>query len=550
MTDVLQKNLAQLQQSLASYLVADEVAQILKAFVYAKKAHEGQMRRSGDPYISHPLAVAQILASLKLDHQCLMAALLHDVVEDTVISYDDLAQEFGTNVADLVNSVTKITNIPFRTKAEEQAENFQKMIVATGDDVRVILIKLADRLHNMRTLGSMPANKAKRIARETLEIYAPIAKKLGLYDIYTELEVLGFHIIHYMRASLIDKAVQKVRKKHQKIINKIKQELTLHLQNSGLSVEIIGREKHSYSIYRKIKEKKISFKDAMGVYTFKVLVDSRDNCYVALGKVHELYKLVPGNIRDHIAIPKINGYQALHTTIFGSDKLNIEIQIRTNEMNEFAHKGISVLNHKALKNNDLQEWSNLIKELHTNSDNASDFLANFKNDLSKTDAIYVFSPQGKIFDLPRDSCAVDFAYKVFSDIGNSCVACRINREPANLTQKLRNSDMVEIITAPYAQPQEEWLDFVKTSRAKSHIQKHIKKQQKISLIALGEILLNMELAKSNTYFEQINMFFIAKALKKNQVGNSNDLFYKIGQEGDKKAKEVADFLIELEKNSK
>jgi len=437
MNNLLQNELINFKEKLVSYLVEDEVIEVFKAYKYAERAHEGQQRQSGEPYISHPLAVAQILVDLRIDYQCLMAALLHDVVEDTFVTYDNLVQEFGVRVADLVFGVTKLTHIDFQTKAQAQAENFQKMAMAMVKDIRVILIKLADRLHNMRTLGSVPSVKAKRVAQETLDIYAPIAKRLGLYDIYLEFEDLGFNVIHPMRANLIKSSMQKVRKKHKNVIDKVKQRLSSHLRDFGLFGEVIGSEKHLYSIYRKMNQDNMSFVDIMNIYTLKVVVDSQDNCYRTLGKVHELYKPKPGYIRDYIAIPKVNGYQSLHTTIFVAHDVSIEVQIRTYKMNEFANKGITVLNSKLLQSNDfrIQNWINLIADLQVTSDNSADFLASFKNDLF-SDAVYVFTPRGKIIELPRNSCAIDFAYMVHSDIGDSCVACRINRELAPLWLRL------------------------------------------------------------------------------------------------------------------
>ncbi|MDX1635320.1 MAG: RelA/SpoT family protein, partial [Marinobacter sp.] len=465
---------------LSSYLDSSRINQVRRAYYYAEQAHEGQKRRSGEPYITHPLAVAHILADLKLDHQSLMAAMLHDVIEDTGIPKDALSEQFGEPVADLVDGVSKLTQIEFRTRAEAQAENFQKMTLAMARDIRVILVKLADRLHNMRTLGPLPYEKRQRIATETLDIYAPIANRLGMHSVCTELEDLGFASLYPMRSRYISQAVSKLRGSHQEIIEEIRGKLEEKLSERGLPGRILGREKHLNSIYNKMKFKQKSFHEIMDVYAFRIITESEDDCYRILGAVHSLYKPLPGRFKDYIAMPKANGYQSLHTTLFGMH-VNIEIQIRTEEMEQVANNGIAA--HWMYKNdqsavslvnqNRVDRWVKGLMEMRERTDDSLEFIEHVKVDLFP-DEIYVFTPKGKILELPGGATPVDFAYAIHTDIGNACVACRINRNLASLSQPLQSGQTVEIITAPGARPNPAWLGFVVTGKARSSIRHALK----------------------------------------------------------------------------
>ncbi|WP_413468774.1 RelA/SpoT family protein, partial [Marinobacter sp.] len=469
-----------LVNQLSSYLDSSRINQVRRAYYYAEQAHEGQKRRSGEPYITHPLAVAHILADLKLDHQSLMAAMLHDVIEDTGIPKDALSEQFGEPVADLVDGVSKLTQIEFRTRAEAQAENFQKMTLAMARDIRVILVKLADRLHNMRTLGPLPYEKRQRIATETLDIYAPIANRLGMHSVCTELEDLGFASLYPMRSRYISQAVSKLRGSHQEIIEEIRGKLEEKLSERGLPGRILGREKHLNSIYNKMKFKQKSFHEIMDVYAFRIITESEDDCYRILGAVHSLYKPLPGRFKDYIAMPKANGYQSLHTTLFGMH-VNIEIQIRTEEMEQVANNGIAA--HWMYKNdqsavslvnqNRVDRWVKGLMEMRERTDDSLEFIEHVKVDLFP-DEIYVFTPKGKILELPGGATPVDFAYAIHTDIGNACVACRINRNLASLSQPLQSGQTVEIITAPGARPNPAWLGFVVTGKARSSIRHALK----------------------------------------------------------------------------
>jgi len=537
MVNIYPPDITEFTTFLTSYLAPNEIAQVVNAYNYAANAHKDQQRRSGEPYIIHPLAVAKILANLKMDHECLMAALLHDVVEDTIITFDNLIHEFGETVASLVKGVTKLTSIDFPTKAIEQAENFQKMALAMVRDARVILIKLADRLHNMRTLGSLPSHKARRIAKETLEIYAPIANRLGLHDMYLEFEDLGFSVIYPLRAKRLAAAVNSVRAHHKNIIDTSTKQLIKVLARLGSNVQVNGREKHLYSIYSKIRDKQQTFRQIMDIYAIRVVVDSIDNCYLALGIVHSLYKPLPGKFKDHIAIPKLNGYQSLHTTLLVSSEVNIEVQIRTQEMDFMARNGI--VSHWQQKPNLPLQTSNLkattwmqrVLDLQQSTNNSLEFIESIKHDLVR-DAIYVFTPQGKIIELPRGATAVDFAYMLHSDIGDTCVACRINRNPAPLSQQLHSGEKVEIITAPGAKPNPKWIDFVKTARAKTYINHVINKQKRDQAIVLGTQLLNYELFKFDTSLDYINQLHIDNLLENiglSKINDFNELLELIGK---------------------
>jgi GTP pyrophosphokinase len=523
-----------LTRELSSYLDTNRINQVRRAYYFAEQAHEGQMRKSGDRYISHPLAVARILAEMRLDHQSLMAAMLHDVIEDTGIPKDALADQFGEDVAELVDGVSKLTQIEFRTRAEAQAENFQKMTLAMARDIRVILVKLADRLHNMRTLGPMPYEKRKRIATETLDIYAPIANRLGMHSISTELEDLGFSAMYPMRSKFISKAVTKLRGSHREIIDEIRGRLHEKLEERGLPGRILGREKHLNSIYNKMKFKQKSFREIMDVYAFRIITDNEDDCYRILGAVHSLYKPMPGRFKDYIAMPKVNGYQSLHTTLFGMH-VNIEVQIRTEEMENIANNGIAA--HWLYKNEPsngtsvnqarVDRWVKGLMEMRERADDSLEFIKSVKEDLFP-DEIYVFTPRGKIMELPGGATPVDFAYAIHTDIGNATVACRINRNLGSLSQPLQSGQTVEIITAPGARPNSAWLNFVVTGKARGSIRHVVKSDKHAESLELGHTLLKRSLKGFSTRLGDLTEAQKQRVVAHNQVSSFDDLVSEIG----------------------
>lgn len=522
-----------LSEQLSDYLDPSQIAQVRKAYRFAEEAHADQKRRSGEPYITHPLAVAGILADMHMDHQCLMAALLHDVIEDTGVPKHVIGKEFDEEVAELVDGVSKL-KIMFQSRAEAQAENFQKMTLAMSKDIRVILVKLADRLHNMRTLGHLDPEKRKRIARETLEIYAPIANRLGMNTIRVEFEELGFRAMHPLRSAMIEKAVRKARGNRKEVVRQIQDSIKSTLDREGIDADVIGREKHLYSIYEKMRTKRKSFNEIMDVYAFRIVVDSVDACYRALGVVHNLYKPVAGRFKDYIAIPKANGYQSLHTTLFGMHGLPIEIQIRTFAMDMVADNGIA--GHWLYKTNEdsssgshkrAREWMKGLLEIQQSAGNSLEFIENVKIDLFP-DEVYVFSPKGEILDLPQGATPVDFAYAVHTDIGNTCVACRIDRRLAPLSATLESGQTVEIITAPGAQPNPAWLGFAVTGKARSSIRHTLKHQQRNESIALGQRLLERTLKSQNQSIEDIEPARVDEVLRDRNVPDFDSLLEQIG----------------------
>ncbi|MER0203712.1 MAG: bifunctional (p)ppGpp synthetase/guanosine-3',5'-bis(diphosphate) 3'-pyrophosphohydrolase [Nitrosomonas sp.] len=493
----------QLFTETSQYLKPEDITQLRNAYSFGQGAHSGQFRKSGEPYISHPVAVARILSKLHLDAPTLTAALLHDVVEDTAISKAEISERFGEPVAELVDGVSKLTKIEFQTQEEAQAENFRKMLLAMARDVRVILIKLADRLHNMQTLDVMLPAKQRRIARETLEIYAPIAHRLGLNNIYQELQELGFRYSYPLRYRVLQKATKAARGNRREVVGKILDAINLKLKEAGLDADVTGREKHLFSIYMKMVEKRLSFSEVLDIYGFRVIVKDIPSCYVALGTLHSLYKPIPGKFKDYIAIPKTNGYQSLHSTLLGPFGIPIEIQIRTASMHRIAENGVA--SHWLYKSsdgdfNDLRlktsQWLQSLLETLSDSTDSMEFLEHLKIDLFPGD-VFVFTPQGKILSLPRGSTAVDFAYAVHSDVGNCCVAVKINSENAPLRTKLKSGDRVEIVTAPYAKPNPAWLSYVATGRARSHIRHFLKTIQYDESVKLGERMLNQALLSFN-----------------------------------------------------
>lgn len=486
-------------EEVSAYLKPEDVAHVQEAIEFSRIAHQGQKRQSGDPYVTHPIAVARILTPLHLDVQAIIAALLHDVVEDTDFTADQVAEKFGRPVADLVEGLSKLDKIQFETHEDAQAENFRKMLLAMARDVRVILIKLADRLHNMRTLGAMPHEKTERIARETMDIYAPIANRLGLNDVHHELQDLSFKYLHPNRYSVLSKALKVARGNRREVVNKILSAIQRRLAEQHVNANVTGREKDIFSIYKKMQSKSLAFAEVLDIYGFRVLVDDIDACYIALGALHGLYKPIPGKFKDYIAIPKVNGYQSLHTTLFGPFGTPIEIQIRTHEMHRIADAGVA--SHWLYKSghssiNDLHkkthQWLQELLESLSQSTTSSEFLEHLKVDLFP-DEVYVFTPKGKIMSLPRGATTVDFAYSVHSDVGNRCIAAKVNQELVPLRTELRNGDRVEVITAAHAKPNPAWLSYVATSKARSHIRHFLKTMQSGESAQLGERLLNQAL---------------------------------------------------------
>jgi RelA/SpoT family (p)ppGpp synthetase len=481
------------------YLKPKDVARLAEAYRFSEAAHAGQTRQSGDPYISHPLAVAEILAEWHLDGQTLMAALLHDVTEDTSVTKDEISDTFGKPVAELVDGVSKLDRIEFQSAEDAQAENFRKMLLAMARDVRVILIKLADRLHNMRTLSAISPVKRRRIAKETMEIYAPIANRLGLNALYHELQELAFSHLYPGRYKVLSKATSAARGNRREMIGKTLDAIKRKLAESNIRAEVFGREKHVYSTYRKMIEKHLSFSEVHDIFGARVVVGDIPACYLALGSLHALYKPIPGKFKDYIAIPKANGYQSIHTDLIGPYGIPVEVQIRTEQMHRLAESGVAshwLYKDDTEKLSELQKqthrWLQSLLEIQHQSGDPQEFLEHVKVDLFP-DEVYVFTPKGRILSLPRGATAVDFAYAVHTDIGNRCVAAKINGELVALRTELRNGDRVEIITASHAKPNPGWLQYVRTAKARSNIRHFLKTMQYEESAGLGERLLEQAL---------------------------------------------------------
>lgn len=489
----------ELSESLSSYLEPDQIDIVYQAYQFGAAAHKDQMRQSGEPYICHPLSVARILAGMHMNTESIVAAILHDVIEDTDITKEDIASRFGGEVAGLIDGVSKLTQIQFESRLQAQAENFRKMLLAMVEDIRVIIIKLADRLHNMRTLGAMPAVKRRRIARETLDIYAPIANRLGMNTMRIELQDLGFAESYPMRYRILSQVVKRVRGNRNEVVSKIRAAIESRLQEEGLNAKVEGREKHLYSIYQKMKSKQLSFNDVLDVYAFRIIVDSADSCYRVLGAMHSLYKPVPGKFKDYIALPKANGYQSLHTVLFGPYGLHIEVQIRADDMDKVAEAGVAA--HWLYKLGDsagssaqarARDWMRGLLEIQKSAGDSQEFLESVKIDLFP-DVVYVFTPQGKIMELTRGATAVDFAFAVHTDIGSSCVAAKIDRHLAPLSTPLHNGQTVEIITAPGARPNPAWLNFVVTGKARATIRSYLKNLKADEAAGLGRRMVEQAL---------------------------------------------------------
>jgi RelA/SpoT family (p)ppGpp synthetase len=524
-----------LTSTLSTYLDPEQSNYVKRAYFFAEQAHFGQVRRSGEPYVSHPLAVAGILADMHMDHQSLMAAMLHDVIEDTGIEKSAIGTQFGPTVAELVDGVSKLTQMEFESLEEKQAENFQKMALAMAHDIRVILVKLADRLHNMRTLGVLQTSKARRIARETLEIYAPIAMRLGMNNVRMEFEDLGFSALYPMRASRIDAALRNARGHRKELVEKIRHQIETTLEQEGHDVVVRGREKHLYSIYKKMKSKRKSFSEIMDIYAFRIIVDSVDTCYRVLGCIHSLYKPVPGEFKDYIAIPKANGYQSLHTVLMGMHGVPIEIQIRTRDMEEMANNGIAA--HWLYKSDGqsangsharARQWVQGLLEMQQRAGNSLEFIESVKIDLFP-DEIYVFTPKGRILELPRGATAVDFAYAVHTDVGNSCVACRINRRLAPLSEPLQSGQTVEILTAPGARPNPSWFNYTVTAKARTNIRHFLKHQTREDSVALGRRLLDKALAGFDSGLEKLPEEQLGEYLARHHYSQLDDLLEEVAR---------------------
>ena len=534
MNDPTAFRISHLCEMLDKYLEPDQIAEVYRAYLFGAEMHDGQHRNSGEPYIYHPLAVARILVEMRMDHKSIIAAILHDVIEDTPTAKEQLVSLFGSEVAELVDGVSKLTHIEFGSRREAQAENFRKMMLAMTRDIRVILIKLADRLHNMRTLTSMSQEKRRRIARETLEIYAPIANRLGMNQVRLELEDLGFAALYPLRSRVLADHIRKVRGNRKEIVKKIELSLTERLRQENLQSVVIGREKHLYSIYQKMSGKHLSFNEVTDVYAFRIIVASVDMCYRVLGAVHNLYKPVPGKFKDYIAIPKANGYQSLHTVLFSPYGVPIEVQIRTEDMHKVAEGGIAA--HWLYKSGDeagsnaaarARQWLHNVLEIQQHAGNSVEFLENVKIDLFP-DEVYVFTPKGEIRVLPSGATAIDFAYAVHTDVGNRCVAVKIDRRLTPLRTELHNGQTVEIITSPGARPNPAWLNFVQTVKARSNIRNYLKNLKQDEAIRLGRHLLNKSLEPYEYDVEKLDELRIAKVLREFNLASLDNLLEEIG----------------------
>jgi len=534
-------------ETLQAYLPEEQIESVMHAYEFGAAAHDGQKRKSGEAYISHPVAVAQELADMHLDSQAITAAILHDVVEDTEASLAQIEENFGPEVAGLVDGVSKLDQIQFRSRAEAQAESFRKMMLAMIEDIRVILVKLADRLHNMQTLDAMPADKKARIARETLDIYAPIANRLGINRFKVMLEDLGFRHLYPMRYRVLDRALRRSKGSQRQMVKKITEELEATLTEENIGGDVIGREKHLYSVYKKMSEKKRLLSDVVDVYGFRIIVDDVNDCYKVLGLVHGLYKPMPGRFKDYVAIPRINGYQSLHTTLFGPKGQPLEVQIRTREMDRVAESGVaSHWQYKAEEKSDAtpqrraRDWLGKLAELQS-SGTSEEFLESVKVDLFP-DKIYVFTPKGDIMPLPKGATTVDFAYAVHTDVGNRCVAAKIDRGLVPLRTQLQNGQAVEIVTGRGARPNPNWLSFVRTAKARTAIRNHMKTMRSSESVDLGKRLLDRSLKDLDSSLRKIGKTRMKSALDELGLKNNEELYEQIGL-GERLAPLTARFLV-------
>jgi GTP pyrophosphokinase/guanosine-3',5'-bis(diphosphate) 3'-pyrophosphohydrolase len=530
-----EKLIRRLSSVLSDYLDSDQIADVHRAYELANKAHEGQLRLTGEPYICHPLSVALILADMRMDAHGIMAAIMHDVIEDTLISKEELAEKFGEEVAELVDGVTKLGRIDSKSRAEAQAKNVRKMFLAMVKDLRVIMVKLADRLHNMQTLDTMASHKRRRIAAETLDIYAPIANRLGMHELRLKLEDLGFSAMYPLRARVLDRSVRKARGNRKEIVSGIETTIKKRLADSGLAhCEVIGREKHLYSLYQKMLRKRRPFAEVFDVYAFRIIGEDIDDCYRALGIAHNLYKPIPGRFKDYIAVPKANGYQSLHTILAGPYGQPLEIQIRTRAMHHLAEAGIAAhwlyktdQEHSIYSQARAHEWLQDLLEIQKSAGDSMEFLDNLKVDLFQRE-VYVFTPRGQIIKLPRNATVVDFAYAVHTQVGNNCVSARIDRQLAPLQTVLQNGQTVEIITAPWARPNPLWLSFVVTAKARAAIRNHLRNFKTQEGIALGQRLLEKELDGIGHRYEDIPEQQFDTLLKRLDIATREALLEDIG----------------------
>jgi len=543
-TDDFGRLVAQLE----AYLPSTDLPSIAQAYEFAAKAHQGQERRNGDPYITHPVAVAEILAGLHLDAGSIKAALLHDVVEDTPSTLAEIETLFGDDVARLVDGVSKIDHLHFDSVAEAQAESFRKMLLAMAKDLRVILVKLADRTHNMRTIQALPPAKQRRIARETLDIYAPIANRLGVYSLRVELEDLGFRAFYPFRYKVLQRSLRRAKGNQRQFLRKIESKLTGALAEAKLSARVVAREKHLYSIYLKMHRKQAHLSDIVDVYGVRVVVPDVDSCYRALGITHQVFKPMPGRFKDYISIPRVNGYQSLHTTLFGPNGLPLEVQIRTEEMDKVAERGVAA--HWQYKAADkltystedrAREWLAGLMEMERAA-NSEEFLETVKADLFP-DKVYVFTPKGAIMRLPRGATAVDFAYAVHTDIGNRCVAAKIDRRLVPLKTLLRNGETVEIVTARGARPNPSWVNFVTTAKARNAIRGYLKNLKRDEAQDLGRRLLNQELMSYSLSLRKVPRERLEALRKELGIPNEEALFEQLGL-GERLAPVVAGLLAQ------
>ncbi|HEV7714052.1 MAG TPA: bifunctional (p)ppGpp synthetase/guanosine-3',5'-bis(diphosphate) 3'-pyrophosphohydrolase, partial [Steroidobacteraceae bacterium] len=526
--------LKELLSSVETYLPPEQVARIREAAEFGASAHKGQKRLSGEPYIAHPVAAAAILADLRMDADTIVAAILHDVIEDTPTPKDQLAARFGADVAELVDAVTKLDQIKFKSREEAQAESFRKMLLAMVRDLRVILVKLADRTHNMRTIDAMTPPRRRAIARETLDIYAPIAERLGLYRIKLELEDLGFWALYPQRYRVLERALKRARGNQKEFLKKIEQQLQAALLKSDIAATVETREKHLYSIYKKMRRKRATLNEIVDVYGLRIVVNSPDTSYRALGVVHSIFKPMPGRFKDYIAIPRVNGYQSLHTTLFGPNGVPIEVQIRTEDMHRVAESGIA--SHWRYKTGDgedsvqqvrAREWLSNLVELQEGGTSSEEFLESVKVDLFP-DKVYVFTPRGEILRLPSGATVVDFAYAVHTDIGNRCVAAKVDRRLTPLRTVLRNGQTVEIITAKGAMPNPSWVNFVVSAKARSAIRHYLKSLRRTEAIGLGQRLINQALGESSSSLEEVTPEALAATIGELGMKDVDELYEKVG----------------------
>ena len=541
-----------LTDKLTLYLNPKEVDRIERAYHFSEKCHLGQMRQSGDPYITHPLAVANILADMRMDHESLMAALLHDVIEDTGVTKGQISRRFGRTVADLVDGVSKLGEVASASRAEQQAESFQKMTLAMSRDIRVMLVKLADRLHNMRTLGVLSPEKKRRIARETIDIYAPIAQRLGINDVRLEFEDLGFAAMYPLRHRRLREALKASRKNRKEVVSEIHQSIEMRLDKEMVKVKVKGREKHLWSIYLKMREKKKSFRDIMDVFAFRLIVDNVDDCYRALGIIHNIYKPVPGEFKDYIAIPKANGYQSLHTVLVGMHGVIIEVQIRTTEMEAMANFGIAAHWEYKTGNSNIAtsqkkaaRWIQGLLEMQQQAGNSLEFLEHVKADLFP-DEVYVFTPKGQIVELPLGATPIDFAYSVHTGLGNRCIACHVDGELTPLSEPLKSGQKVEIVSAAGAQPNPNWLNFVVTAKARSAIRHFLKNQQHDESVDLGKRLLDQALSNLGTSYNKLKKSQIKMLLKETGAPTFEFVLQQIGL-GNRVPFAVANLMVPVNK---